>query len=68
MNWEEIVKIVTELYPKRQVTFNEDQRTIRFDYWQAVNTKPLKDHGITVNRNLYEDEECGWLYSYHVVN
>lgn len=67
MNWEEIVKIVTELYPKRQVTFNEDQRTIRFDYWESVDTMPLKERGIIVMRNLYEDDDCGWLYSYHVV-
>ncbi len=40
---------------------------LRFGYWRQINLPKLKEIiGNNVEENDIYDDDCGWLYSYHL--
>lgn len=40
---------------------------LRFGYWRQINLSKLKEIiGNNVEENDIYDDDCGWLYSYHL--
>ncbi len=51
------------------ITFSSDKVYLRFSYWQKLSETQLeqiKQHSIVIEENEYEDDECGYLYSYTI--
>tara|TARA_B100001559_G_C16318826_1_gene537815 strand:- start:463 stop:708 length:246 start_codon:yes stop_codon:yes gene_type:complete len=48
----------------------EEYIMLRFGYWAEVNFPELievfKPLGFIVEMSEWEDDDCGWLYSYHI--
>ncbi len=48
----------------------EEYIMLRFGYWDEVDItglmKIFRPLGFTVEISEWEDDECGWLYSYHI--
>lgn len=51
-------------------TYPNDRPYLRFNYWSSVDTsglnKILKPYGLYCEEYDDYDDDCGWLFSYHI--
>ena len=56
----------------RSNDFEGEHFMLRFGYWAEVNFPELievfKPLGFIVQMSEWEDDDCGWLYSYNIKN
>ena len=61
-----------QLVNERGDSYYEEYIMFRFGYWAEVNFQKLieifKPLGFIVEMSEWEDDDCGWLYSYSIKN
>jgi len=67
----EILNEIKEKFGDYSINFAGDRCYLRFGYWQSLDMSKLKDlfhNQILVEQSELYDDDCGYLYSYTLID